>query len=95
MAEGAYAIYKRIRRKRKQGAEVSTQYGGLSRREHQRQLVGESFTLSLNDSAIFLRFFRAVDYLDRLPRCNMPVLLRAEDSVQHSAYGAQRHVAGM
>ena len=55
---------------------------------HQRQLIGESLTLSLNDSAIFLRFFRAIDNLDRLPRCNMQVLAGTEDPVQHAAYGA-------
>jgi hypothetical protein len=53
---------------------LSTQYGGLSRRERQRQLVAESLTLPLNGSAIFLYLFRAIYYLDRLPRCNMPVL---------------------
>ena len=71
---GSDHAIRRSRLKRKQGAEASTQYGGLSRRKHERQLVGESFTLSLNDSAIFLRFFRAIDYLDRLPRCNVPIL---------------------
>ena len=46
----------------------------FSRRVHQGQLIRESLTLSLNDSPIFLRFLRAVDNLDRLPRCNMQVL---------------------
>src|ERR1022692_284125 len=77
------------------GTEVSTQDGGLSRCEHQRQFVAESLTLSLNDNAAFLHLFRAIDYLDRLPRCNMQVLARAEHPVQHAAYSAQRHVAGM
>src|ERR1039457_6524640 len=80
----------RSRLKRKQGAEVSTQDGGLSRREHQRQFVAESLTLSLNDSAAFLYLFRAIDCLDRLPPCNMQVLARAEHPVQHAAYSAQR-----
>ena len=53
---------------------VSTQYGGLSRRERQCQLVGESFPLSLNDAAVFLDLFRAIDNLDRLPRRDMQVL---------------------
>jgi hypothetical protein len=44
----------------KQGAEVSTEYGGLSRREHQRQLIGESLPLSLNDGVVFLDLFRAI-----------------------------------
>ena len=74
----------------RQGPEASAQYGCLSRGEHERQLVGESFTLSLNDSAIFLRFFGAIDYFDGLPRCNMRVPARAEHSVQHAAYSAQR-----
>ena len=58
--------------------------------EHQRQFVAESLTLSLNDSAAFLYLFRAIDCLDRLPRCNMQVLARAEHPVQHAAYSAQR-----
>ena len=94
VAESVHVVW-RCRRKRKQGAEVSTQYGGLPRSEHQRQLVAEALTLSLNDSAVLLYLFRAIYYLDRLPRCNMPVLPRAEDPVQHSAYSAQRHMAGM
>ena len=44
----------------------------FSRRVHQGQLIRESLTLSPNDSAIFLRFFRTIDDLDRLPYRNMP-----------------------
>lgn len=49
----------------KTGPEASAQYGGLSQRKHERRLVGESFTLSLNDNAILFRFFGAIDYLER------------------------------
>ena len=42
----------------------------------------------LNNSPIFLRFLRAVDNLDRLPRCGMQVLAGTEDPIQHAAYGA-------
>jgi|HubBroStandDraft_1064217.scaffolds.fasta_scaffold363549_2 hypothetical protein len=45
----------------KKGAEVSTQYGGFARLEHQGQLVGESLTLSLSDGAVFLYLLRAID----------------------------------
>ena len=65
----------------------------VSRREYQRQLVRESLTLSLNESAVVLYLFRAIDYFDRLPSCNMQVLARSEDPVQHAAHSAKRHVA--
>src|SRR5690242_3980009 len=77
---------------KRRNTKVSTWYGGLSRREYQRQLVRESLTLSLNDSAVFLYLSRAIDYFGRLPSCNMQVLARAEDAVQHAAHSAQRHV---
>ena len=60
----------------------------FSRRVHKGQFIGESLALSLNDGPIFLRFLRAINNLDRLPRCNMQVLAGTEDPVQHAAYGA-------
>jgi len=57
------------------------QYGGLSRRPHQGQFVGESLTLTHNDSSIFLCFLRMIDDLDRLPGGDMQVLAGAEDAV--------------
>jgi len=52
-----------------------SQYGG-SRSPQYGGLAGSEY------------YLRAIDDLDRLPRCNMQVLAGAEDPVQHAAYGA-------
>ena len=70
------------------GLHVSMQYRGFAGSEDNRQFIRESFTFSDSDSAIFFRLLRSIHDLDCLPRCNMQVLARTEDSVQQSAYGA-------